>query len=566
MKSTELDSNSQGENGVDADGASSVPRKKPRFAGGGRAFACFALVESIALVTFARFGGLLWFRFDEWQFLAVRTAWGRDSLLAPHGFVHPQMLPVLAYRLLWWLFGLRTYTPYLLLIIVMHLACAFLLRMVMLRAGARAWPATIVASAFVFFGAGYECIIWPFQIGYVGSLLFGLIHIQLSDHDGHFDKRDALGLIAALAGLACSAIGITMVFAAGVAIVIRRGWKMSLAQTVPLATIFVLWFEFFARERYEFAKGFHFIKPATPMELIRFSTGAFFNTLHAFGNSEALGLALVALLFSGIVLSWRARTSSEIRAQLAVPIGLFAGMIASLLLTGYGRQSHLGAANASRYLYVVAALVVPALGIAASAWVNRSAAVGAVALAVIIVGMPGDLHHMVAYVHKQEPTEATFKAMMLTLPRVPLARVLPDTERPITGFLSIPGYVTAGWLARGVESGRIPAPRRENPGSRANATLRWAIRDDGPCFECGPAGRVPSDFKCRPLAATTTFRIPDRAKLLVVGSVVLRPIIGRLDVPYPLTITSAKRPERLSARADIAFRAFSPSRTATICT
>src|SRR5262249_34330272 len=130
-------------------------------------FAVFFLAESIALMSFGIAGRSLWVRFDEWGVLAVRTGWGRDSLLRHHGFVHPSVLPVLAYRGLWWLVGLRSFAPYLLLILALHLTCAFLIRLVMLRAGVHPWIASIVAAAFVFFGTGYECIIWPFQIGYV---------------------------------------------------------------------------------------------------------------------------------------------------------------------------------------------------------------------------------------------------------------------------------------------------------------------------------------------------------------------------------------------------------------
>ena len=62
------------------------------------------------------------------------------------------------------------------------------------------------AGLFLFLGSGYQNIVWAFQIGFVGSLVFGLAHLLLIDHDGGFDRRDALGLAFGLAGLMCSGV------------------------------------------------------------------------------------------------------------------------------------------------------------------------------------------------------------------------------------------------------------------------------------------------------------------------------------------------------------------------
>ena len=66
------------------------------------------------------------------------------------------------------MFGIRSYVPYQLLVILLHLAAAVLLRVVMRRAGVRPWIATLTAGVFVFFGAGAENILIAFQITFVG--------------------------------------------------------------------------------------------------------------------------------------------------------------------------------------------------------------------------------------------------------------------------------------------------------------------------------------------------------------------------------------------------------------
>ena len=82
------------------------------------------------------------------------------------------------YRVLFNLFGLRSYVPYQCVVVVAHLTTAILLRVVMRRAGVRPWTATIVASVFVLFGPGEENIVWAFQIGFVGAVMFGLMQLD----------------------------------------------------------------------------------------------------------------------------------------------------------------------------------------------------------------------------------------------------------------------------------------------------------------------------------------------------------------------------------------------------
>ncbi|MDQ1382145.1 MAG: hypothetical protein QOJ71_2864, partial [Actinomycetota bacterium] len=111
-----------------------------------QALAAFVLVEAIALPVLVALGRSVWFTADEWDFVAHRTAWNLDDLFRPHN-EHWSTLPILVYRLLWWLFGLRTHLPYLIIAVVLHLTVAALLRAVMRQAAVGPWLATIAASA-----------------------------------------------------------------------------------------------------------------------------------------------------------------------------------------------------------------------------------------------------------------------------------------------------------------------------------------------------------------------------------------------------------------------------------
>src|SRR5262249_39373515 len=157
---------------------------------------------------------------------------------------------ILVYRALWWLVGLRHYWPYQLCVVALHLAAAVLLRAVMRRAGVHPWIATAAASLFAVFGAGRQDIVFAFQMTFTGALTFGLAHILLADHDGPFDRRDLIGIGFGLLALMCSGVGVTMAVAVGIATFVRRGWRMALVHTAPLAAVFLLWSATFGRDAY----------------------------------------------------------------------------------------------------------------------------------------------------------------------------------------------------------------------------------------------------------------------------------------------------------------------------
>ena len=163
---------------------------------------------------------------------------------------HWSTLPILVYRTLWHFFGLRTYVPYQLITIVLHLTAAVLLRAVMRRAGVNPWIATAATSLFALFGAGDRDIVLAFQMAWGASLVLGLTHLILADHDGRIDRRDWLGLLAGAAGLLCSGVAVTMVFVVGLAALVRRGWRAALFHAAPLGLLYVGWWFAFARDRY----------------------------------------------------------------------------------------------------------------------------------------------------------------------------------------------------------------------------------------------------------------------------------------------------------------------------
>jgi hypothetical protein len=390
-------------------------------------------------------------------------------MFRPHGNVHPMTLPILVYRAMWNIWGIHSYRPYQVLIVMLHLVCALLLRAVMRHLGVRPWTATLVASLFVLFGAGAQNILWPIAITWLGSLLFGLTQLFLADHDGPFDRRDSLGLVAGFAALLCSAVGIAVVVAVGVAAFMRRGWRIALIHTVPLGLLYALWWVTLARPSYDAARAAH---PTSSSQMVRFIIETIINTFRALGQLSITSVLLVVLLFVGLFLAWRPMSSDELRARAGIPVGLIVGAIVFLGLTGFGRgATGAGASERGRYLYVVAALVLPALAVAIDAVIRRWVALVPVVLALMVIGIPGNLNAAADYARAQRGLR--FRTTQLTLPRLPMAREVPRSHIPQTGPHYY--YVTIGWLLDGVASGRIPAPRVITRAEGATDNLRLSL-------------------------------------------------------------------------------------------
>jgi hypothetical protein len=259
------------------------------------ALGCFVAVEVLAFPLLLWWGRGGWFTFDDWDLLSKRTVGSLHDLMLPHGD-HWSTLPIIVYRFLWWVFGIRSYVPYQLTVLALHLTAVALLRVVMRRAGCAPWTATIFASALVFFGVAADTILVAFFMTFVGSLAFGLAHLLLADHDGPIDRRDALGLLAGLAGMLFSGVAVTMVAVVGFSTLMRRGWRGAALHTAPLGALYLVWLIVIGR------KGDRLpLTHPTVSAMARFVVVGARATFGGLGQLPGVGVALAAILVVGIV-------------------------------------------------------------------------------------------------------------------------------------------------------------------------------------------------------------------------------------------------------------------------
>lgn len=440
------------------------------------------LVAAFGLLLF-HYGDGMWFGGDDWGFLDGRSLWSAGDVLRPQNG-HWVTVPVIVYQVLYRLFGLHSYVPYQVLTVLLHLTLCVLLRWVMRRAGVGPWVATITAGTFVLFGTGWENLLLALQITLVGSVVFGILQLILADHDGPAGWRDAAALGAGLVALMCSSVGVIMVAIVGLSTLMRRGWRMALLQTAPLAAAFGVWFLAY-RGNGEFdgdgglaglqTDGDSMSAPVALLSWLRASIGT---TLASLGGSSLAAIALVCMLLVGVGLAISNRGWLGSRRTLAMPISL--GLGALLLMTFIGSQRlalmqvYPSAASASRYQAMVAALVLPALGVAAAELIRRQRLLAPVVVGVLLLGVPANIaafdSNSVDFYKRLTGNSRTF---VLVAAESDVAADVPEDVHPDPHELKS-ANLTVGFLRFARKAGKLPdAPRVDIfTANRVNTRLR----------------------------------------------------------------------------------------------
>jgi hypothetical protein len=125
-----------------------------------------------------------------------------------------------------------------------------------LREGADPWVATALALLFALLGAGAEDLAWAFQVGFVSSVLFGLLSMEVAEgppsagdvpfplrtFHGPVAWRDVAASLLALAAVMCSTVGVAAGVALGVLLLGRFGWQRALRALAMPAGAFLIWF------------------------------------------------------------------------------------------------------------------------------------------------------------------------------------------------------------------------------------------------------------------------------------------------------------------------------------
>ena len=327
----------------------------------------------------------LWFFGDEWDFLAQRGLWhlpaNPASIWFPHN-EHWSTLPVLLWRALFSVFHLSSYWPYIIPVLVLQIGVMHLCWRLSLRAGVRPWVAVAAVGLLGFLGAGAEDLTWAFQVGFVGSVFFGLLAIELLDG---YRPRGLMGAqapaprlvyasVALLAGLMCSTIGDAMLVAAAVLAAARLPRKQALWVIGPPLALYVVWFAAVGRLGISAHSDRFSLTGASDIPNYIWS-----------GLSSALGQTFNLPSAGGALLvgmgAWTAYSSRRLWARHPALLALVAGVVCFYALAALGRDGSTVSAGVSRYVYVAVALLVPLMGkLLSPARASGGAVFGAVGL------------------------------------------------------------------------------------------------------------------------------------------------------------------------------------------
>ncbi|MEA3183758.1 MAG: hypothetical protein QOJ74_235 [Ilumatobacteraceae bacterium] len=349
-----------------------------------------ALALSVIVLYIA--GRHQWFIRDDWAFTFTREkvhqASGLGEMLFAAQDGHWMTVPILIWRLTHALFGTGSYWPYLASAMACHLGIVVMVRRLCVRVGVSEWTATILAVMLAVFGSGWENIVFAVQSTYNLSLLAFLAHLALIDHDGPPDRRDAIGVVAGLIAIASSGFGPFFILGTLVFMVMRRRWLAAAIATIPTGLASAWWWLFWGRDPAGAANR----GPISEVpSYVNHGLDAVFQ-----GITSAASLVGIALLATLAVVLWRQRdrAAHDVLFALALTaVAIYVGL--GIQRGGFGIET----AASSRYVYMVAVLLIPAFGVAVdqlgrigppAVWAARLLLIGSVAMNIAALRTNGD--------------------------------------------------------------------------------------------------------------------------------------------------------------------------------
>jgi hypothetical protein len=479
---------------------SAEPESRPAPTNGPQAaLVVFLLASVLAFVVYLVIGRNLWFFRDDWGFLAGRSL-NLGDLFKPNGG-HLVALPLIAFRVLYTTVGMRTYLPYIAMTITVHVGIAALLRAVMRRANVAPWIATAAAGLYLFFGRGGVNILWAFQITFAGAVAFGLVQMLCADHDGPIVRRDWFGLVAGLAALLCAGVAVPLIGAVGLAVLLRRGWRPALFHTVPLGVLYAAWW---------WRSDHGMLTTHDPSVLWHWDTRGFATIFGAFGQLDLLGWGFAAMLGVGGYFAYTTRGWEKARVELGPAFALLVAAPVFLTMTGATRWfAGIAGVAASRYLDVMAVLLLPALAVAGDALARRWRVLLPVVIGLFLVGIPGNMSHATDTLPNGKGAQA-YQRTMQSLPRSPIATQVPRTMHPDPNQAI---WVTVGWLLDNAKSGRLPTSRPRSAREAATDALRLSLEEKA---------LVRSQLRCTRLVEPVERHVERGGTLVVRGFVPVR--------------------------------------------
>ena len=330
-----------------------------------------ALTSSIAVLL--RFAHKLWFFGDDWDFLLRRGVLGdsEEGLFTPHN-EHWSTAPILAFRALFTVFGIRHYLPYAALVVALHAAITVCMWLLLRRHGMRPWVAAAFGSVLALNGAGGENTLWDFQVGFLLPILCALLSLLLMPMSTTLARRDAVVVALLLLGLASSGQGIVAVLVVSVYALLARGVRASATLAGAGAAFYLPWY---LLEGHSGLAGDDLSLESVGATPAYLWTGLA-NVWSATSGVPGVGLVVIVLAVASLL-----QEAGQGPRHLALSSACLAGAVGMFGLAGTTRaQFGVEQAMSSRYVYIATVLLTPLLAAGVQRLLARSPSGGLVAV------------------------------------------------------------------------------------------------------------------------------------------------------------------------------------------
>lgn len=293
------------------------------------------------------------FRLDDWVFISERPPYAPDYLMVPHN-EHWSFFMKLAFQLIFAVVGMRSYLPYLAVLMVAQGAVVVAVYGAVSAAAGRvlAFP---VGTVMLFLGSGHENLFWYAGFGVMLSLATGATAtwLLLARPTSSRVPLTVFGLLV----ISVMNSGVGLAFVAGLAVAVlvdpvrRPGWW----GPVGAGLVYVGWYAIWGRSS---------VSGLTLDSVLGMPAFMFAGAANGFAGATGLGREIGGVAVVVVVGSVLVRLVGGRRPPFAATAGTV-GLLAFLGITALARDSGpLGAATAWAPRYITTTVMLLAIAIA----------------------------------------------------------------------------------------------------------------------------------------------------------------------------------------------------------
>lgn len=319
---------------------------------------------SLLALVFIKLGSRQWFFYDEWSMLLDENQW---KVFEPHNG-HLSFALVISFSITRAVFGLGSYWPFFVLVLLAHLGAVHFLWRILKRQQTQSVVVLLLPLLFGLLGVGAENTFWAFQVAFIAPIPLGFAALLIADR-GALNWRRVIALTLLL-GLALSFASTAIPFIAATLslVVARSGWKPTAIIATVIGIPYFIW-RVLSRASAS-TTGFEAHTPHQLfVEVPNYVLHSFVDSLSKAAPVEVVSGALVCV--GGIFALWH---GSHIKfSDWPIRYFLAAGAVFFTILTAISRVGYgIDGASSGRYVYILAAMTLPAIGYSLSKFSARN--------------------------------------------------------------------------------------------------------------------------------------------------------------------------------------------------